>query len=586
MKVLSKLNELVLANLFNHNSYKICEPSYIASFNLYVKFSLSSLLISLVDVSGFVRFKLIKQNYYQKNYSKVISLVKDNIGFLVQSKKYEYIYFAAYSTSNNQLRMTFMLLAVIANPTCLNSVSFSALYSSLDSKEEFLSYLKCFVDGNDKLNDFEKFIISSFLNNNTPFYRLKNIQSKLSDNQQVIYLSIKNDYNSIASLFEEDKLNVSELSAQCIDMLFHSLVKANKLNAASTLLNSKLKNKISNKQINDYWFSQGNLINGFESMRDRDMSNVFKLVFGKKYIQSLDSIIKDETLLVLASWGPGDDIRYSTLFNAIKECHSSVTFTCEPRLFDLFSNIYPDLNFIPCERTKRIMVENSDKFTSFPHHKIHHVMDRHCISKVKNFNKVTLLTDLIPDILSKKESVQLTKNNIRQIKSIVNSEKIDHFIDSVKENSCKTLVGLCWRSMIQRQSRNAHYFSLESMQSLFELENCLFVSLQYDNCDNEISYIKEKFNIDVYIPPIDQLNDFESVVYLMQSLDVIISAGTAVLELAGVSGTTTYALVNSESQNYRINNNIDFWFDNILYIPDATKMNKLELVESIKQRIS
>ena len=140
--------------------------------------------------------------------------------------------------------------------------------------------------------------------------------------------------------------------------------------------------------------------------------------------------------------------------------------------------------------------------------------------------------------------------------------------------------------MIQRQSRNSHYFSLDALKPFFDLENCVFVSLQYDDCNDEISYIKNKFKTDIFLPPIDQLNDFESVLYLMQKLDIIITAGTAVMELAGVSGTKTYALVNSESQKYRINNDVDFWFPNISYIPNAIEMGKDEVVENIALRIT
>ena len=85
---------------------------------------------------------------------------------------------------------------------------------------------------------------------------------------------------------------------------------------------------------------------------------------------------------------------------------------------------------------------------------------------------------------------------------------------------------------------------------------------------------------------IDQFNDFSSVYYVMQHLDIIVSAGTTVLELAGLSGTKTFVLTNHPAFKSRVQKgNHDLWFPNIEYIDDMTHLSKLEVVDKIAGRV-
>ena len=72
----------------------------------------------------------------------------------------------------------------------------------------------------------------------------------------------------------------------------------------------------------------------------------------------------------------------------------------------------------------------------------------------------------------------------------------------------------------------------------------------------------------------------------MQNIDVIVSAGTSVLELAGLSGTKTFVLTNHQFFKERIKkNNTDLWFPNIRYVDEMSQLNKNEVVVKIANNI-
>lgn len=341
-------------------------------------------------------------------------------------------------------------------------------------------------------------------------------------------------------------------------------------------MNSEYSTKIRNGEINSFYFTQGDFIRGYKSMARRDLAILCRRVYPNKYIQSLDKVHEEESLLVLNSWGVGDDLRFATLLPALKKVHANITISCDPRIEILLKIYWPEISFSPSKRVKRLSCENYSSFSQLEYEGLHHLMDNELQSTLGAMDKVTLITDLIPELYSQYMPSQKSDLLTERFKD----STIDDFLYSIRSDQ-KKVVGICWRSMVQRSSRNEHYFSMELLKPLFELKGVVWVSLQYDCQEEELEQIKEELGIEIFSPPIDQINDFQSVSCLMQQLDIIVSAGTAVLELAGLSGTRTIALSNSPAQNYRINGTQDRWFDNIEFIENCVDKTKEELVEAI-----
>lgn len=305
--------------------------------------------------------------------------------------------------------------------------------------------------------------------------------------------------------------------------------------------------------------------------------------FENKYTQSLDVIIAAKSPIILASWGPGDEIRFSGLYHILNQVNPNITISCEPRLFGLFSEMFPNIQFLPVNRTRRVDVNNAPNYDQLPNAKLHHVMDNSICSRIDEFDNVTILTDIIGELFE----TYLSENNPNSL--ILSSDLVS---DSIKEDIAqlklkgKKIVGISWRSSIETASRNEHYYSIDELSSIFELNDTIFVNLQYDDCSEEIKSITLGSGSEFITLDVDQFNDFSTVLYIMQNLDVVISAATTVLELAGLSGVDTYALTNHHALTSRVVlNNKDLWFGNINYINNMTALTKKELVQEIVKEV-
>jgi len=104
-------------------------------------------------------------------------------------------------------------------------------------------------------------------------------------------------------------------------------------------------------------------------------------------------------------------------------------------------------------------------------------------------------------------------------------------------------IGISWRSQNQRGERRLACMQLAQWAPLFAVPGVQFVCLQYDECSREVAATQARFSVPIHMPPaLDQHDDLDGVVALMQRLDLVISAPTAVSILAGAVGVPTWQL--------------------------------------------
>ncbi|WP_049974155.1 tetratricopeptide repeat protein [Azospirillum sp. B4] len=98
-------------------------------------------------------------------------------------------------------------------------------------------------------------------------------------------------------------------------------------------------------------------------------------------------------------------------------------------------------------------------------------------------------------------------------------------------------VGICWRSGILRGDRSGAYTSLADWRPLLTLPGVIPVTLQYSATEAEIRPVEQDLGITLHRwPDLDLREDIEGLAGLMTGLDLVISAPTAVGELAGALG--------------------------------------------------
>jgi tetratricopeptide (TPR) repeat protein len=106
--------------------------------------------------------------------------------------------------------------------------------------------------------------------------------------------------------------------------------------------------------------------------------------------------------------------------------------------------------------------------------------------------------------------------------------------------SNKLLIGICWRSGLLNHQRNNNYIPLNEWDEVFKIPNAVFVNLQYGECENELIEAEKKFKIKIARwNHIDLKNNLSLVFNLIDSLDFVVSAATAVSAMAYSIGKTT-----------------------------------------------
>ncbi|MBB6251308.1 tetratricopeptide repeat protein [Nitrospirillum iridis] len=215
-------------------------------------------------------------------------------------------------------------------------------------------------------------------------------------------------------------------------------------------------------------------------------------------------------LLVWGEQGLGDEIMFGSLLPTLRARVAAeggqLVVECEPRLTSLFARTLPDVMVRP--------------HTSGPGAPTPGDMDLH-------LPMGSLPALLLPRLGDWTGGPFLTA---RPDLSALWRERLAGLGDGVR-------VGICWRSGIQRGDRAGAYTALADWRALLTLPGIIPVTLQYSAPEEEIRSVEEATGVTVHRwPDLDLRADIEGVAALMTGLDLVISAPTAVGELAGALG--------------------------------------------------
>lgn len=326
----------------------------------------------------------------------------------------------------------------------------------------------------------------------------------------------------------------------------------------------------------------------YEQYIKENFSKKLNHLLGAKYrvANSSSDISYEDNSILLAVYGPGDEIRFSSIYNEIslnfEEKHFSIT--CDERLYSLFKRSFPSINFIPVARTRGVNalypVEN---YNQLPSIKLCTLLDNTSYKKLTKFDKIFLVTDFISKLRDKQEDFHgkfFLKEDI---------DLYTKFQNRLITYKNKLLVGINWRSSLTNFSRMEHYLSVQELSPIFQIPEIQFVNLQYDDCQSELNWLNENFpNKIINLEDIDQYNDFESVSALMKNLDLVIAPATSVAELAGALGIPTWLFSNSSEIDWRKvdSRGTDIWHNSITIVDVKEKGNKKLLVQEIFNKLN
>jgi hypothetical protein len=219
----------------------------------------------------------------------------------------------------------------------------------------------------------------------------------------------------------------------------------------------------------------------------------------------------DKRLLVWGEQGLGDELWLFGLLNeALEHCHN-VVMDCEPRLVSLMSRSFPTVK-VRATNLNPMMARGSQDF------------DVH----IPTGSLLGLFRNNIEDLQKFKPYLQ------------VDPDLVVDFSERLSPFKGKKLIGLCWRSGMLSANRNTHYLAIDELTPLLEQEDCVFVNLQYGDCEEELRRVELQLGINIVRwDDVDLKNDQESVAAIISCLDAVVSAGTAVAQMAIAVGQKT-----------------------------------------------
>ncbi|MCK5683116.1 hypothetical protein KAJ27_03310 [bacterium] len=222
--------------------------------------------------------------------------------------------------------------------------------------------------------------------------------------------------------------------------------------------------------------------------------------------------LKNKSILIWGEQGIGDEILYGTLIqDVIRLNPAKIGIECSFKLKDLFQRTFSEtLCFEFPYKEAETNIEKYDYNVPFG-------------NLAENFRNH--LEDF-PE-----NGAYLTTG---REKSIYWKKQLASFDKPVK-------IGISWRSS-RTLFKNTYLFpNIEELLPILKLNGITFINLQYDECCDEIESIKNNYGIEIHdFEELDKKNDLDNVAALMNCLDLVISGGTTVGDLAGAVGVPNF----------------------------------------------
>lgn len=268
----------------------------------------------------------------------------------------------------------------------------------------------------------------------------------------------------------------------------------------------------------------GDLKNGWEcydsgfvpaDIRSRNPKRRFKVPLwdGRK--------LEGKTLLIWREQGLGDELMFlSTLREARERC-DSIIVECDPRLIGPLTRSFPDILF------------RAQAFVQPPSlMSVHEDFDCH----IPMGSLMRIFRSALGDF--DRAGAYIVPDPVRR----------QWFADRLAAFPHRTKVGISWRSGMLNVERNSSYLPISDLEPVLRMPNVDFVNLQYGDCAQEIQNVADHFGVTIHqMPDLDLRNDLDGVFALMSCLDHVITAKTAVSEMAPAVGAPTSVFMPADS---------------------------------------
>lgn len=284
-----------------------------------------------------------------------------------------------------------------------------------------------------------------------------------------------------------------------------------------------------------------------------------------RYFNIIDEHNLSRNALIVSSFGPGDEIRYASMYEEISYLFNKVIVSCEPRLQTLLARSFPKLEFLPTKRFRKHFpcTDQSDRKTISDQELANIVSDEVCCV---GWSADIILRDV--DVLC--DLRRNRKDFCKGARLIVDPTRASQWSEEKSRVSNATWnIGVCWRSLLYTSGRQRHYLNVHDIKSLEKCEGIKFWICQAGITSEEREALLS-FKIDVVFPDVDLVNDFEEQAALLSVLDAFVGPLSTMGELAGMVGTKPLLFARTHTASWRRNpDGSDVWYpDGKLLIGD------------------
>lgn len=323
---------------------------------------------------------------------------------------------------------------------------------------------------------------------------------------------------------------------------------------------------------------QGRFNEAFKIYRLRSSSKEISRVFNSfppTLINLKSGFAADKTCLFIATGGVGDEIRYAAVYKQLSELTGQMIITCDPRLSSIFERNFPESIFIPVKRYRLDVVSGPrPNRTKIDKYLLHLTLDDSVLQQQCDFacSVLDTLADLRPTIQSFADQTTLIPDKQKQA-----------YWNKIVSRRSRPQIGLCWRSLLTSKIRNIHYLKATDLLSLSDIEADFWI-LQPNVHEEELAVLKE--NLNIIIPEIDLIDDFEGQAALMSCLDAVISPLSAIGELSGMFGVRTILFDRNRMMMWRRKDDgSDIWYKQGRFVATSALDNVDALTAKIKTEL-
>ncbi|WP_048647510.1 hypothetical protein [Nitratireductor soli] len=326
-------------------------------------------------------------------------------------------------------------------------------------------------------------------------------------------------------------------------------------------------------------FTGGRMRESWEEYRNRDFSRALARNFGNKYVQHLDEIPRDQSVFMIAEGGPGDELRFATMYPELSSRFSRLTITCEPRLWSILQRNFPSIRFVPTARWRKEMVP-SDYATrrGIGDEKLIYTLSKEAAVIAETSDAFCSVCDVLADLrpdysaFGKTQSYLMARPDLRE-----------EWAKKVRLQGVSELpnIALSWRSMLRHVRRDMHYLAVDDLAPLKSLD-AVYWLFQTGVEDEEVADLKRLLPNVRLADPLDLKDDFEGMAAFLANMDCVIAPCNTTAELAGALGVPTIMFGRTRGSRWRARESgQDIWHPSVRNAFGEPLGNRAATVEAI-----